>query len=121
MALHWDLKDIRDYETACFVMGEDGKRRLSPVTEALIWYTMAVDIGRLTEADLPEFWARMKVADALRGPMLWDIDEYRPITLDELKAHVGLSTNVAKVPRASWVKRVVTEGRMRDYVAEAVL
>jgi hypothetical protein len=88
-----------------------GDRIMNPVTNALIWATLGVGIGKLTEDNLAEFAFRMKVTDGLYGKPLQEKQEdgswkARSFTLDELKAHVGLSTNVSFEKRVSWITRL---------------
>jgi hypothetical protein len=118
MSLNWKTNKIENFQTVCFI-GEGEERRLNPVTEALIWYTMSVDIGQLTDAILDEFYARMMIADRLYGPLYSEtyIDgttgqqrlRKRSLTYAELKAHVGLSTNATFKPvaRSKWLKQKV--------------
>jgi hypothetical protein len=107
MALNWDTRDIKNHKEVCWV-GEGEDRRLNPVTDALIWYTLALDIGDLSEANLNEFVFRMRTYDRLFRPLLSDANgDDRKLTYAEVKAHVGLSTNVSKVARNSWMKRMV--------------
>lgn len=119
MSLNWNLTAIADYETLCFI-GEGEERRLNPVTDALIWYTLTVDIGQLTEKSFEEFFARMVIYDALRGPLLWEAGGYRSITREELRQHIGLNTNASfKVgARGPWLKRV-TDNTVRDAIRAA--
>ena len=108
MPLTWDLSGIKDYEALCFVdAGVDDKgeklTRLHPVTNAIIWATMNMGL-RLTEKNLPDFLARMRLAQKLIGPM-------GPggvaITDEQVRAHVGLYTNVSDEPVDTWLKRQV--------------
>lgn len=89
MSLDWDITRIKDYETTCFVAKpvEGGEREMRSVTKALIYTTMGVDLGRITEKNYREFHWRYRVLCA--------VDNRPPsITVDDVKAHVGLSVNV---------------------------
>jgi hypothetical protein len=107
MALNWDLRDIANHKEVCW-LGEGEERRLNPITDALIWYTLALDIGDLSDANLDEFVFRMRTYDRLFRPLLIGPDrEDRRLTYAEVKAHVGLRTNVSQVTRSKWMKRMV--------------
>lgn len=95
-----------------------GDRIMNPVTRALIWSTLGVGIGKLTEDNLAEFAFRMKVTDGLYGKPVQEKQpdgswKARAFTLDELRAHVGLSTNVSFEKRVSWITRL-GDNQVRD-------
>lgn len=125
MALRWDLSKIQD-EDVCWVEATQddpnhgvvaGKKYMSPVTNALIWSTIAVDLGAITEANAGEFFARVRMWESVYGPFLIraEVDGKRPegaaafITESEVRSHIGLSVNVVDVPRAKWLKRFSRE------------
>ena len=139
MSLNFDLSKIaletrtviadRDCPNPHYVPGKSdpdrefdyrkGDRIMNPVTNALIWRCMAVGLNGITEDNLVEFAVRCRVVDALHGKPLStfdaDKDTYveRGFTMDELRAHIGIRTNVSTEKRASWLKRMV-DGVERD-------
>lgn len=96
MSLDYQLGGIKNWETVC--RNED--KSLKSVTRNIIFSTMAVDIGHITEKNALEFFLRLQVSDALSQ---WPKAE--PITLEQIRQHIGLRTNVSDKPRASWFKR----------------
>lgn len=127
MALHYELGKIANYEELCYQREPEGWnpppmdnewqqlddgswRRLSPVTKALVFMSMTVELGVLTERNIGEWWARMQVADFLYGVTLFEFKDGKrvdlPITIEELCAHIGLSTNATTVSRPQWLARV---------------
>ena len=53
MALSWDITKVEDYKNKCWVpVDEPGKVEVSfkvhPITDAIIWACMAVDMQRIT-------------------------------------------------------------------------
>ena len=134
MALTWDTTKIENGEEVCFMRApadnpstglKEGDRMLNPVTHALIWATISVDLPGITEENAPEFAARLRLVEQMWGPMLIraEVDGKRPegekafITVDEIISHIGLRCNVAPTTRAKWFKRV---GREMDDTASAV-
>lgn len=116
MALTWELGDIKDWETVTRVTAtaddpsnaiKVGDTLLNPVTSALIWHTMNVKIGRITEANADEFWARVALVEKLYGASLGNSDGPRPITRDDVRAHIGLHCNVVTEKRPAFVKAQV--------------
>lgn len=103
MGLSWDITKCADPD----LLQSD---RVWPVTNMLIWYTMFTDIGwEVTEANAPEFYARIRVMEKLDGPMLSGMDSdgnrvNRFITPDDVKSIIGLKVNVAPEPRLKWAK-----------------
>lgn len=122
MALHWNLEGIADRQTVCFMLAVDdermsgikrGERILNPVTNALIWATMAVGIGKLTADNVDEFWTRLQLLDRLDGGSFCEDMDGTKLDRGDVERHVGLSTNVTNETRAKWIKRVV-DGWWRD-------
>ena len=128
MSLNYNLAHISDWENLCFIeapadeptMGiTKGDRRINPLTETLIFLTVGVGIGDLTEANASEFYARLRFIEKLDGPMLIRAQDpetgKRPegvaafITPDEVRQHIGLSTNVSTESRAKWMKRFAND------------
>ena len=105
MALNFNLAKLRDRE---FANAEP------TVTDAIIWSTMAVGLGKITEENVPEFLARLHFVEALNGPFLrnGDLTPY-PITLDILLKFVGLTTNVSNETQLTFMKRHA-QGYLRE-------
>ena len=120
MSLDYELGNIANYKEVCYT-GEPGQRKMSAVTHALIFRTMGVDIGRITEKNYLEFYTRSRFLGALSGHILVTLDEHgehreRDFTIEEVRAHIGLQTNVADKTRAYFVKRHVDSYfRSADY------
>lgn len=123
MALTWDLSRIENHDEVCWIEAtvddpnhgiEAGKSYMNPVTNALIWSTICVDLPGPTEENAGEFFARLRLHEQTIGPMLIraEVDGKRPegeaafITMDEVIAHIGLRCNVTPLTRAKWLKRI---------------
>ncbi len=111
MSLNFKLDKIKDYKTVCWdgdVMA-DGKMKL--VTESLIWTTMQVGLGSITEENIPEWLVRLDLVDRLFGTMMVRYDGDKrvnvPFTKEDLVAHIGLTTNVSKETRTKFLKRTM--------------
>jgi hypothetical protein len=117
MSLNWNLEDIKDWESVC--RDDDGKQ--SPVTHALIMVTMGLDLPGITEANVDEFAWRLDMYQRMFGPLLVGVenDEFVkiPVTTEDVRAHVGLATNVSPVSRAKWLKRM-TDLHYMDFVRD---
>ena len=106
MSLDYELGNIANYKEVCYT-GEPGQRKMSGVTHALIFVTMSVDIGHITEKNYLEFYTRAKFVAALHGRTLYRDRTESEFTVEEIRAHIGLHTNVSDRTRAHFVKRHV--------------
>jgi hypothetical protein len=131
MALRWNVESIKDSDNVCWVEATQddpnhgivaGEKYMSPVTNTLIWATIAVDLPGITEENAGEFFARLQIWESIFGAFMIraEVDGVRPegaaafITRDEVIAHIGLTCNVSPVSRAKWLKRIDQE--MSDIV-----
>lgn len=122
VSLNWNLEAVADRETVCFIeaTADDplhgvvaGDRIMNPVTHALIWATISVDLPGITALNAGEFYARVNFVESLTGPFLIraEVDGKRPeghaafITEAEVLAHVGLTCNVSPMARTPWLKK----------------
>lgn len=117
MSLDWDLTKIKNCKEVCWEKDENGNDKLNPVTESLIWLTMGIGIGSITEDNESDFYCRVVMYEKLFGTMLsyWKDSKKIsvPITPEDVHSHIGLRTNVSKDTDASFRKRIV-ENFMRE-------
>jgi len=80
--------------------------RLSPTTHCLIWASMVVQLGEITEANVEEWYRRLSTLESIHGAYRvrrdGDLNLPHPYTLDEVRAHIGLRVNVRDVPARTW-------------------
>ena len=111
MSLDWNLTKINNNLEVCWEKNEDGTDRLNPVTESLIWLTMGIGMGSITEDNQSDFYCRVAMYEKLFGTMLsyWKDSKKVsvPITPEDINNHIGLSTNVSKDTDAAFRKRIV--------------
>lgn len=107
MSLNFELSGIPEWETTCYT-GTGDDRRLSGVTETLIFATILVGYGRITEANVDDFVLRIAQHQAAAGPLMrgWD-DEAKafvpvPVTAADVRRHIGLRTNASPKSAAKW-------------------
>lgn len=144
MSLDYTLTKIKDYETVCWEVDEhpenagfegmfsrsrydkdDGTHMVMKYeTHLLVFATMEVGIGQLTEASLQEFWVRLSIMERMFGAHLRQKDpvtgEWTPkyYTYDEVKQHIGLSTNVSYVSPTKWNTQIMK--RLREDTLKSV-
>jgi hypothetical protein len=98
-----------------------GDKYMRPETERLIYLTMAVGMGAITETNYHEFYLRVRIWGGLHGESkhttvsaeYWnrrDGTNYKKgdywITRERVRDHIGLKTNVTTEGRAKWIKRI---------------
>ncbi len=110
MALCWDITGIKDYEALCYEgagVDDEGNEqvRLSPTTDGLIWATMAVGIGEITDDTYIEFWVRLNTLHMLVAGTRHETVGVMPLSV--VKAHIGLEANVSYETPGKWFKRIV--------------
>jgi hypothetical protein len=114
MSLNFELTKIKNYKKACWekvVEYPGGKRTerevLHPRVEAIVFATMSVGLGELTEKNIQEFARRLEVLQAIDVARFQDAD-CKPIWIDEefLRPYIGLSTNVSNETAAKWDSRI---------------
>lgn len=114
MSLNWNLSKIKNSDELCWPADRKGsENEMNPITNALIWATMSVGIGQITEKNYIEFFGRCELISRLSGAPLREFKDGKrhdvDFTLADIKAHIGLSTNVSREASGPWGKRIVTE------------
>ena len=109
MSLNYDLSEIEDWENRCRVPRDDGtlSHVLSGITEALIFATMTIDLGEITQKNHIEFYTRMMMYKFINPNI------YKSITLDDVIAHIGLTTNVMNTTPLKFNKKLGLMARDR--------
>lgn len=118
MSLNWNLGKIEDYKTLCWVKRKRGKKTeevLNPVTKSLIFAMLAIGMRGITAKNWEEVFRRLRIFEMVigsfmtrnvfkdkRNPKLFPEVSY--ITPDEVKAHIGLHTNVSPNKRELWFR-----------------
>jgi hypothetical protein len=99
MSLDFKLTDIADWKEVCYNEG-----KMTAEAESVIFATMAVGIGHITEKSYVEFSVRAQV---VAGVAEFGGDAYRALTPEVLHKYIGLRTNVCYEQEAKWIKRVL--------------
>ena len=91
MALHTNISNCTNWEE----LNTDANYSM---TERIYFVTLVTDLGEITESNFGEFYARVKVYEAITGDNL--------ITLADVKRRIGLETNVSNRTSAQFLKRM---------------
>ena len=104
MSLNWNCEAVEDFDNVC--MKEDNT--LSNLTETLIWAGASVGYGEITKKNYVNYHKRIAFLEAMRGVYLRTevrgkvVD--RPITVNDIKKHIGLHTNWGNKSDSQWLK-----------------
>ena len=111
MALHWNLNKIES-DDAKFEE-RDGETFMHPITHALIFHTINVNMGEITEKNWKEFYSRVYAWEHTFGPLLRNekLEEVY-ITPDDVKDRIGLVTNVT-TKTANRMKNLIWDDLMQ--------
>ena len=104
---HIDADDNKTYH----VVVDDGIVEVHeiwhPVTEAIVWRTMSVGLGAVTEENIREFYSRSKLFDRItQTTPLYLKGVETHLTMSMLRNHIGLTTNVTNETRRKWMARI---------------
>jgi hypothetical protein len=116
MSLNWNLTKIKNHKNLCWhIAAQDdpgrgivkGDKVLSGTTETLIFSTMIIGIGKITEKNWREFFSRISLHEAVFGRLRIN-GKGAPIRFkpEEVKSHIGLECNVVYDSDAKWLKRL---------------
>jgi hypothetical protein len=127
----WVIESIRKNGTGglfprpVYDNGDDDFTIMASATHALIFLTMSVGMGAITEKNWTEFYARVRAEEKLHGARRSQkLVEGKwvdcPITAQDVKDHIGLSTNASRMTEAQWRKSLL-ERFVRDAKQDALL
>lgn len=99
MSLNWQFTDKERFKG---IKGD-------PMNDLFIWGCMMVDLGQITEKNAVEWQKRYALYDRLYGPFYY-ADKERTTslvpTLEQVKARIGLTTNVTNRTTAQFMSKV---------------
>jgi hypothetical protein len=113
MSLNWNAEKVENYEQVCLI-GEGDEKRLNPVTHALIFHTMSVGLGSITKENAAKFYARVALVEKIDGASCHDGKDPYYITADDVRNHIGLTTNVGNMTDAKWYGHALAM-RVKDF------
>lgn len=101
MALHWDISSCKDVDA--IKTDEEW-----PITDALIWSTMFLQIGTITDKNIDEFCERMSIWQKCFGALMGNSKgEDRWITRKDIEKRIGLRTNVTTESKSKFNNAVI--------------
>lgn len=108
MALNWDMTKVYEPETL------HESRYEWAISEAIIFASMGVDLGSITEENLDEWTYRITLYQKLNGALLRIDGNPFYITRDHLERRIGLKVNVANMTRTKWRNKMLDDSHIRQ-------
>tara|TARA_R110002110_G_scaffold2550_1_gene11969 strand:- start:333 stop:758 length:426 start_codon:yes stop_codon:yes gene_type:complete len=108
MALNWDLGDIENFKSVC--RNED--ESLREETELLIFYTMNLGMGLITQNNVDKFILRFRMYEVLYGMAKWrNVNGQRINAISDtlIRKHIGLHTNASSISDAQFNKNMLKQ------------
>lgn len=89
----------------------EDQQKWHPVTDTLIWMSMAVDLRNITEANVDEWCFRVGLINRITGSanLVGQLGAYF-LTRKDIENHIGMFTNVTTHSRVEWLKRIFRDG-----------
>jgi len=111
MSLDWSIENIENYKELCW--GEND--RMNPVTEALIWAGNSIGFNNITEKNYKELYIRINMWERGVHSFLQQsnagVRVDTPLTLDNVRQHIGLSTNWSTMTNTQFGKHLIKSMR----------
>lgn len=117
MSLDFDLANIKDKDTLCYQQ-VDGECQYSSLTYSLIWTMIPIAVSSITRENVEKVFQRIYAYEHLRGAMRQANGKPVYFTFEEVKAHIGLTTNVTNQTDAQ-VKKNWIDSAWRDLTWDA--
>lgn len=120
MSLNFQLGGIADWESVTQIEALDdapmqgvtkGDMIQNPVTTSLIWSTIAVGLGEISESNAEKFYGRLRCYEKLFGAFMYRAEGHVGdpwITPEEVIQHIGLTTNVSDESDTKWRTRILS-------------
>lgn len=126
MALNFDFTEMKnrlgqeEYDRITDSPFEKGKWH--PVTDGLIWMSMAVGLGGITEKNVDKWIERALIYQAVTDPYLITASGMVMITSDDIRNHIGMWTNVSNESdakfRAKIMRAALANGQRKERLQE---
>jgi hypothetical protein len=88
------------------------KKKLTDITETLIFCTMYIGMAEITEKNYLEFYTRLSIYERVMGNFLYngngETRTPRYFTIQDIKQHIGLQTNASPLTKTQFTKDLYT-------------
>jgi hypothetical protein len=114
MALYWNVSKCDPKK----VWNDD--KRMHHIAEAIIYSSLAIDLGAVTEKNIDEWFVRLTMLNEIGLSCRPDNKKWSRADIERC---IGLTTNVISTTRAAFVKKVgkIMESRAKDALRREAL
>lgn len=100
MSLDWNMTAVKDFEN---LHKSDDDR---VVTDMLVWGSLSLDLGEITEKNIDEWLFRMKAFERVagQGQGIKDGRSFNP-GREDMERRIGMRTNVCTKTRKQFLKK----------------
>lgn len=119
MALHYDITTCKGPRTFEY----DGKTTMHPTLHTLIFASMIVQLGEITEKNAAEWLFRLRAYETVVGSLRTVEGRDARFTKQDVADYVGLKVNVTDVTRAAFLRhltKILAEQVRRDLRREEI-
>lgn len=119
MSLNYNLTSIKQFDKLCYKRDNAVPKEqwtdnhgwlMNPITNGIIWLTIAVEMGEITEQNVNEFYWRMKFIEKFQQYKILITTRkdgkpgrgFNP-SLNDIIRHIGLKTNVSTKTRGQFL------------------
>ena len=107
MALSWDITKVKDCDKTCFILDDvGGREEMKALTHTLIMMSMPIGLRGITEKNWQMWYVRLDILQRMNGALMREGSEDYFITPKDVRAHIGLTVNVADETQAKWLARI---------------
>ena len=99
MSLDYRFGEIENFKKICFQKG-----KMNPLSHALVFATIAVGVNEITKRNWIKFYARLHFWELVHGTYLSKDGKPVPISAEEVKRHIGLSTNASMLSETGFLR-----------------
>ena len=117
MSLDFDISEVKDYEEikVCHEWADENTTeqqiRESWKTQAIVFLTMAIGMGSITESNHREFATRIIMWEDVNSSYLRLGGEAYRLTYQDIHRRIGLFTNVTEKTKAQFAKTIAQDLR----------
>jgi len=99
MSLDYRFGEIENFKKICFQKG-----KMNPLSHALVFATIAIGVNEITKRNWIKFYARLHFWELVHGTYLSKDGKPVLISAEEVKRHIGLSTNASMLSEAGFLR-----------------
>lgn len=103
MSLDWNISKVEDWKK------KKRKQENRAILDALIWSTLVIGVGNISEKNYKKFYARLTAYEHMHGAFIFKGNKPRYITLEDVKMWIGLWTNAGNYSATDFEKRLLAD------------